>query len=392
MVTKETTRAMHDGAHIHSGGGDAIPGNTRLFDNQDGERANPARGAGATQGVVLLPEPVEEEAVQLLAECGVELLRPADPRPDTVAPLLARADGVVLRTGLRLDAELLAVAGRLQTVSRTGAGYDNVDVAAATRRGVIVTSSVGANTSTVVEHTLALLLALAKHVVDLDRAVRRGDFKLRYAYLPRDLRGQVLGVVGFGRIGADVARACHRIFGMPVLAHDALLPEPAREDFSAWVEFTDLPELFRRADVVTLHLPLSAATRGLVGRELLSSMRPGALIVNTARGGVIDELALAEALRTGPLAGAALDVFEREPPPAGNPLLGMDNVLLTPHAAALTRACVTRMAVLAARRVLDVLQGFVPDDVANPEVLASDRWRHLVKRNTPVVKAEAEAG
>ncbi len=343
---------------------------------------------GAVRPTVLLPEPVEEEAVRLLEQGGVELLRAADPRPETVAPLLARADAVVLRTGLKLDAGLVSGAPRLRTVSRTGAGYDNVDVAAATRHGVIVTSSVGANTSTVVEHTLALLLALAKRVLDLDRAVRRGDFKLRYAYLPRDLRGQVLGVVGFGKIGGEVARACHQIFEMSILAHDALLPDAAKADLSAWVEFTDLPELFRRADVVTLHLPLHSATRGLVGRELLSSMKPGALLVNTARGGVVDEEALAEALRVGPLGGAALDVFEREPPPADSPLLGLTNTVLTPHAAALTRTCVTRMAVLAAQRVLDVLDGYLPDDVANPEVLATERWRHLVHRP----KAEAEEG
>ncbi len=133
----------------------------------------PSSDRQVTQRTVLLPEPVEEEAVRLLEEGGVELLRAADPRPETVAPLLARADAVVLRTGLKLDAGLLAVAERLRTVSRTGAGYDNVDVPAATARGVIVTSSVGANTSTVVEHTLALLLALAKRVLDLDRAVRQ---------------------------------------------------------------------------------------------------------------------------------------------------------------------------------------------------------------------------
>ncbi|HVO18780.1 MAG TPA: hydroxyacid dehydrogenase [Anaeromyxobacter sp.] len=328
---------------------------------------------------VLLPEPIEEEAVRLLESAGVELVRAPDPRPEAVAPLLGRADAVVLRTGLTLDARLLGAAERLRTVSRTGAGYDNVDVAAATRRGVIVTSSVGANTVTVVEHTLALLLTLAKRIVDLDRAVRRGEFKLRYAYLPRDLRGQVLGVVGFGRIGAEVARACHRLFAMPVLAHDALLPEPARRDLSSWVEFTGIEEVFRRADVVTLHLPLSATTRGLVGKKLLASMKPGALLLNTARGGVIDEAALVEALRSGPLGGAALDVFEREPPPTDSPLLALENAVLTPHAAALTRACVTRMAVLAAQRVLDVLDGYLPDDVANPEVLTTERWRHLVR-------------
>ncbi len=346
----------------------------------------------AARPVVLLPEPVEDEAVRLLEEGEVELLRAPDPRPETVAPLLARADAVVLRTGLQLDARLLAAGGRLRTVSRTGAGYDNVDLAAATGRGVIVTSSVGANTSTVVEHTLALLLALAKRVLDLDRAVRRGDFKLRYAYLPRDLRGQILGVVGFGKIGGEVARACHRIFGMSILAHDALMPAAARADLSSWVEFCELAQLFRRADVVTLHLPLGPATRGLVGRQLLSSMKPGALLVNAARGGVIDETALVEALRDGPLGGAALDVFQREPPSPDSPLLAMDNTVLTPHAAALTRACVTRMAVLAAQRVLDVLEGFVPDDVANPEVLATDRWRHLIRRNSPAVNKEHDGG
>ena len=337
---------------------------------------------------VLLPEPMEEEAVRLLEQGGVEIVRAADPRPETVAPLLARADAVVLRTGLTLDAKLLAGAPRLCTVSRTGAGYDNVDIPAATARGVIVTSSIGANTSTVVEHTLALLLALAKRVLDLDRAVRRGDFKLRYAYLPRDLRGQVLGVVGFGKIGGEVARACHRVFGMSILAHDALMPDAARADLAAWVEFCELAELFRRADVVTLHLPLGPATRGLVGRELLASMKPGALLVNAARGGVIDEAALVEALRAGPLAGAALDVFQREPPPPDSPLLATDNTILTPHAAALTRACVTRMAVLAAQRVLDVLEGFLPDDVANPEVLAADRWRHLLPGRPPDVEKD----
>jgi D-3-phosphoglycerate dehydrogenase / 2-oxoglutarate reductase len=344
-----------------------------------------------TRRTVLLPEPVEDEAVRLLEQGGVELVRAPDPRPETVAPLLAAADAVVLRTGLSLDAALLAGAARLLTVSRTGAGFDNVDVAAATARGVIVTSSIGANTSTVVEHTLALLLALSKRLIDLDRAVRRGDFKVRYAYLPRDLRGQVLGVVGFGKIGGEVARACHQVLGMSVLAHDALLPEAARADLSSWVEFCSLPELFRRADVVTLHLPLGPSTRGLVGRALLSAMRPGALLINAARGGVIDEAALVEALRSGPLAGAALDVFQREPPPADSPLLTLENTLLTPHAAALTRACVTRMAVLAAQRVLDVLGGFVPDDVANPEVLRLERWRHLVHRRVPEEEEEHDS-
>jgi D-3-phosphoglycerate dehydrogenase len=332
---------------------------------------------------VLLPEPIEDEALQLLAASGIEVVRSPDARPETVAPLLASADAIVLRTGIKLDAALLGRAERLKTISRTGAGYDNVDVAAATRRGVIVTSSVGVNTATVVEHTLALLLAASKHLLDLDRAVRAGNFRIRYSYLPRDLLGQTLGVVGFGKIGAAVARACHATFGMKVLAHDEYLPAAARSDLASWVEFTGLEDLCRRSDVISLHVPSTPATRGLVGSALLGVMRPGAIVVNTSRGGVVDEAALAEALRSGRIAGAALDVLEKEPPPKDHPLLALENVVLTPHAAALTQACVVRMALLGAQRAIDVLQGFVPEHVANPEVLSQERWRHLTRRPAP---------
>ncbi|OHD73412.1 MAG: hypothetical protein A2V99_03180 [Spirochaetes bacterium RBG_16_67_19] len=327
---------------------------------------------------VLLPEPIEEEARALLEQGGLKLLASPDKKPESVAALMPQADAIVLRTGIRLSAELLQLGARLATISRTGAGFDNVDLAAATARGAIVTSSIGANTHTVAEHALALILALAKQLPLLDRETRAGNFRSRYDYRPRDLRGAVLGVIGFGRIGREVARACASSLGMSVLVFDPYF-QPREEDRS-WAGFCSLEDLLSRADVVSVHVPLTPETRGLLDAPRLARMKKGALIVNTSRGGLIDEQALARALESGQIGGAGIDVFEREPPEAGNPLLAAAGAILTPHAAALTRDCVVRMAVLAAQRVLDVLDGFLPENVANPEVLQQERWRGLKPR------------
>jgi len=326
---------------------------------------------------VLLPEPIEEEAKQLLISRKVEILQSPEAKPESVAPLMERADAVVLRTGLRMSAELIERGRRLSMISRTGAGFDNVDVEAATRHGVIVSSSLGANTHTVAEHTLALILTLAKQLPALDRETRNGNFRVRYDYLPRDLRGTTLGAVGFGRIGQEVARSCAAALGMRVLACDDYLSKAVRERESGWVTFCSLNEVLAQADVLTIHVPFSAETRGLVGRDAIARMKKGALVINTSRGGIIDEEALAEALNAGQLGGAGIDVFSKEPPLATNPLLKAASAVVTPHAAALTRECVVRMAVLAAQRVLDLFDGFLPENVANPQVLNHERWRKL---------------
>ena len=339
------------------------------------ERLPAERGLRAT---VLLPEPIEEEARALLEQGGLKLLASPDKKPESVAALMPQADAVVLRTGIRLSAELIKLGSRLATISRTGAGFDNVDLAAATARGAIVTSSIGANTHTVAEHALALIMSLAKQLPLLDRETRAGNFQARYDYHPRDLRGAVLGVIGFGRIGREVARTCASSLGMSILVFDPYL-QPRAEDLS-WAGFCGLEDLLSRADVVSIHVPLTPETRGLLDAARLARMKKGALIVNTSRGGLIDEQALAGALESGQIGGAGIDVFEREPPEAGNPLLSAPGAILTPHAAALTRDCVVRMAVLAARRVLDVLDGYLPENVANPQVLQQERWRGLKPR------------
>jgi D-3-phosphoglycerate dehydrogenase len=329
---------------------------------------------------VLLPQPIEAEAVGVLENKGVRLITASAPKPEIVGPLMKEARAIVLRTGIKVSRELLAYPNGLMTISRTGAGVDNVDIPAATEQGIIVTSSIGVNTTSVAEHALALILALFKQLFLMDGEVRKGNFAIRYKNLPQDLREKTIGIVGFGRIGSSIAQACHTIFAMKVLAYDALLTDLQKEQYREWVTFTDLPGLCRNSDVISIHTPLTRETEKMFDRWFFSGMKKTAFIINTSRGGVINEADLVQALKEGVIAGAGLDVFEHEPIQSENELLSLPNVILTPHTAALTEECVTRMAVAGALRVVDLFNGFIPDNVANPEVLSLERWKQLKKR------------
>lgn len=325
--------------------------------------------------LVLLPQPIEDEAVAVLRDAGLELAVAADPKPETVAPLMREARAIVLRTGIKITRELLADADNLLTISRTGAGVDNVDLDAATEKGVLVTSSLGVNTSSVMEHCLSLIMSLFKRLPLMDREVRAGNFGIRYKNLPSDLKDKTLGLVGFGRIGSMLARACHAIFGMQVLAFDQYLPDSAKAEYAGWVEFVDVDRVAREADVISIHIPLTDETAHMFNADFFGRMKPSAFIINTSRGGVIRERDLIAALKGGVIAGAGLDVFEHEPIEPGNELLTLDNVILTPHTAALTSECVLRMAVSGAERVIEVFDGKIPANIANPKVLEHPRWK-----------------
>ena len=326
---------------------------------------------------VLLPQPIEPEAIETLEQAGVDVVTAKDPSPETVRPLLEDVQGIVLRTGITITRELLGSADQLQVISRTGGGLDNVDIEAATEQEIIVTSNLGINTSSVVEHALALMLSLSKQLPLMDRAVRQDDFRIRYKNLPRDLRGKTLGLLGFGRIGSDLARSCRQMFDMQVISYDPFIPESIREQYKGIVEFVEREALFAGCDVLSIHVPLTDDTHHAVGEKELESMKPEAIIINTSRGPVIDQTALYNALNNRKIAGAGLDVFEKEPIPSDDPLLALENIVMTPHTAALTWECVVRMAVAAADCVLDVFHGKVPPNIANPQVLESDKWRGL---------------
>ncbi len=254
----------------------------------------------------------------------------------------------------------------LQVIARHGVGVDNVDIPAATARGILVTNTPDAPTESTAEHAVALLLAIAKRVV-------KGDMSLRGAHIPHarlqgtEVRGRVLGVVGLGRIGRRVAEICGHGLQMRVIAYDPYV-DPAQATILGVELVASLEALLAQADFVTLHPALTPETRHLIGQPELERMKPGAYLINVSRGPVVDELALTRALETGHLAGAALDVFDPEPPSPENPLFHMTNVVATPHIASFTDLGVQAMSMGAVEQVLQVLRGERPTFLVNPEV------------------------
>jgi D-3-phosphoglycerate dehydrogenase len=252
--------------------------------------------------------------------------------PDRFLELLERAQGLVVRSGTRVDRDFLAGAPCLRVVGRAGVGVDNIDMAAATERGIAVLNAPAGNTISAAELTLALMLSTVRRIPAADRSVREGAWtRGRFAGL--ELRGKTLGLVGAGRIGSEVARRA-RGFGMTILAYDPFLSDERARDVG--VEPVELEELLARADVVSLHVPLTDSTRGMMGPEEMAAMKAGAFLINVARGGVVDEDALASALEKGELGGAALDVYAQEPLPDDSRLRQAPNLVLTPHLGAST--------------------------------------------------------
>ena len=317
---------------------------------------------------VLLPQPIDPEAAAYLEKNNCEIILCAKCEEDEVGEKIKDADAVVLRTGIKMTRELIEKGKKLKAISRTGGGVDNVDLEAATDNNVIVTSSLGANTSSVIEHALTLILSLAKNISRIDHEVRQGNFGIRYKNLSSDVYGKTIGIVGFGRIGHGLGEIC-RALGMKVIAHDDYLPAELKNKYSENTEFVNLDELIERADFISIHIPLTDSTRGLFNYSNMIKMKKTAYVVNTSRGGVIDENDLINVLNEGIIAGAGLDVFEHEPIEKGNPLLEMENVILTPHTAALTKECTTRMAMAGVERVIAQFNGETPPNIANPEVL-----------------------
>jgi D-3-phosphoglycerate dehydrogenase / 2-oxoglutarate reductase len=272
---------------------------------------------------------------------------------ESYAPHIYGADALLIRTQ-PLPAPVIATAQRLRVVSRHGVGYDAVDVRALTARGIPLTVVGDVNSRTVAEHTFALMLALAKRIPAYDAAVRDGNWNIRNGFSARELWGRTLLLVGFGRIGRIVAEMA-RVFGMTVLVFDPF--QSAEAIRAAGAEPVEaLLSGLRQADIVSLHVP-KTGDEPLIGAAELRQLKPAAFIINTARGGLVDETALAESLNAGRLAGAAVDVFEAEPPSRAAPLLACDNALLTPHSAGLTEECAARMGQKAAQNILDYFAG-----------------------------------
>ncbi len=320
---------------------------------------------------VLVAEPVAREGVELLAAQHEVDERIGCTRAE-LAAMLPDYDALIVRSQVQVDAELIAAGTRLVVIGRAGVGVDNVDLDAATRAGITVVNAPTGNTIAAAEHTLALLYGVARRTAAADASVRRGEWK-RAQFTGRELRGRTLGIVGLGKIGQAIADRA-RAMEMVVLGVDPFVS--AEQAAHHGVELVDFDTLLARADVVTVHVPLTRATRGLIGKDAIAKLKPGSIVLNVARGGIVDEAAVAEALASGHLGGAGIDVFEHEPP-TGSPLIAAPNTLLTPHLGASTEEAQVLVSEEVAAQVLDVLAGRSARYAVNAPLLTPETARAI---------------
>jgi D-3-phosphoglycerate dehydrogenase len=320
----------------------------------------------------LVCDRLELAGLEVLRGHGIEPELAVGIGPEELARVLGEFEAVLVRSRTRLTARMLEEPGRLKVIGRAGAGVDNIDVAAATKQGVVVMNTPGANALAAAEHTLALMLALCRHIVRADESTRHGGWE-REAFVGDELHGQTLGLIGLGNVGTLVCERA-RCFKMKVLACDPYLSPEAVSRRGA--EPVGLEELLRRADFISLHTPLTADTRNLIDGRALALMRPGVRVINCARGGLLDEAALAEAIRSGQVAGAALDVFASEPP-TGSPLLDMEEVIVTPHLGASSRQAQEKVSRTICEQVAQYLLGGAVKGAVNLPPIAPEQMEAL---------------
>jgi D-3-phosphoglycerate dehydrogenase / 2-oxoglutarate reductase len=322
--------------------------------------------------VKYLPNPIYAEMLQARPDVRLDRLE-NDSAEDVAAPILAAAHAYQvgaardeLARHFHVDQDLLRRAPNLLIVSSNGAGYDPVDVEACNAAGVVVVNQSGGNAHSVAEHALGMMLTLSKRIVEADRALRRDASVNRNALMGTEVQGKTVGIVGLGNVGRRIAELCKGLLGMKVLAYDPYLT--ATEVAARGAEKVELDELLRGSDFVSISCPLTKDNRGMIGAREFALMQKHSYFVTTARGFIHDEAALFEALRNRSIAGAGLDVWAKEPPPADHPLLQFDNVIASPHTAGVTKEARENMGRIAAEQILETLDGKRPPRIINPEV------------------------
>lgn len=300
---------------------------------------------------IFVADDVSDSGLQPLQTAGFSIEKRPGLTGEELHEAIKNVDGLIVRSETKVTRELLEQALDLRVIGRAGVGVDNIDIGEATARGIVVMNAPDGNTITTAEHTLALLIALARRVPQANSSLKSGKWE-RKKFVGVELQGKTLGIVGLGRIGRVVASRA-RAFGMTIVAYDPFIaPEQAAE---LEIEIAPLDEVFSRADFLTVHTPLTAETRGIVGRDAFALMKKGVRIINCARGGLLDEKALYDAIQAGVVAGAALDVFEQEPPAPDNPLLSFAEVIVTPHLGASTTEAQEGVAFTVAEQMRDYL-------------------------------------
>ncbi|HEX3248391.1 MAG TPA: phosphoglycerate dehydrogenase [Pyrinomonadaceae bacterium] len=300
---------------------------------------------------IFVADDVSESGLGPLRSAGFIVEKRPGLKPPELLEALKDCEGLIVRSETKVTAELLDAANGLRVIGRAGVGVDNIDVSAATIRGIVVMNAPDGNTITTAEHTVAMLVSLARSIPQASSSLKAGRWD-RKKFIGVELQGKTLGIVGLGRIGRVVASRA-RAMGMMIVAYDPFIaPEQARD---LEIELAPLDDVFARADFLTVHTPLTSETRGLIDRDALSKMKQGARIINCARGGLVDEDALYDAITNGQIAGAALDVFSEEPPPADHKLLQLDQVVVTPHLGASTKEAQEGVAFTVAEQMRDFL-------------------------------------
>lgn len=316
--------------------------------------------------IVLMLTSMDEAGLRIVGEAAE--LRMVDPKDRAAVEAAAKdADAIITRTAGKVDAQVLDWGPKLRVVGRHGVGFDHIDIPAATARGIQVVYTPGANTQDVVEHVVAMMIGLSKHFPIMMKELEAGNYAARTSMKGREIQGRTLGIVGFGRIGKRLGETCRLAFGMRVLYHD-VVQAPEDAELRAGAVRVGYEELLRQSDYVSLHVPLDASTRRMMDRAALAHVNEGCILINTCRGPVVDEEAVADALDARLLWGYGADVFDVEPPPPDHPLIGRRDVMLTPHSAAQTEEGLRNMATMVARDVVNVLSGRRPDNPVNDPI------------------------
>lgn len=332
---------------------------------------------------ILVSDAIAEAGLDILHQAGEVDYRPKLPK-EQLLKMIGEYDALMVRSDTRVTTEVIEAGSRLKVIGRAGVGVDNIDVQAATRRGILVVNSPEGNTVAAAELTMALLLALARKIPQADRSLRSGEWK-RVQFIGTELYKKTLGVVGLGKIGRETARRA-RAFEMKVIGYDPYLP--VEHIHQLGVEPVDLESLFVQSDFITLHTPLTSQTRRMINAESLALMKPGVRIINCARGELLDLDALTDAIEKEHVAGVALDVFPQEPPPAHLPILKLPQNVLTPHLGASTEEAQSKVAVDVAEQIVAVLKGSVPRSPVNLPPIPSD----LMERVEPYLRLAEKIG
>lgn len=350
------------------------------------ERQQPENTAGsANHPRILATGPVPTLAHELLSPfASIEVAASVD--EGSLISLAPGAIGLIVRGVVPISRRLIEAGKDLRVIGRTGAGYDNVDIQAATEHGIPVVFAPSAGTRAVAEGTLLMLLALAKRLRELDQKTRAGQWSARDELAVGDLYGATLGIIGLGRIGSQVGRLA-QAFGMKVIANDPLVHKDAGATMA--VDLVSLEELLNRADFISLHAPLNEHTRELVNADRLRLVKRGAVLVNLARGGLLANLdVLYEALETGRLSGLGLDVYPGEPPDASHPIFGRADVLCTPHCMGLSARAAHATFTMVSEGMVDVFRGRIPTNVVNPQVFSAANSRPINKTDDAITAGE----